>query len=127
MSFVLSVHCLDYNVSSSTDFEHSLHGKSGSDVEWSSKMNLVWCIHALSLQVLGSINIDDCPFLVDSVGLLGDSACLAFSVLRSFDLEDSFIFDVHQVVLIVLELLEPSSVSGPDLHVACSTGLLNIE
>jgi len=90
-------------------------------------MDLIWSVKSSHLAVLSSVNIGDCPFLTELVSELGNSDVLSFSILTVEDLNDSVVFGVLQIVLGVLELLEPSSIGGPELQVVGVATVLDVE
>jgi len=104
-----------------------LHWQSRSDDESSSKVDLVWGVESSSLFVFSFINIFNLPFLTELIDQFADSYVLALSILLVGDLDDSAIFFILEVVLRVLEFLEPSSISGPDLQVSSVTRVLDVE
>jgi hypothetical protein len=52
--------------------------------------------------------------------------CLSFNILTSSDIKYFTVLPIDELAVLVLEHLEPSGVSAPDLHVVCSTSTLDI-
>jgi len=73
------------------------------------------------------VNIDKSPFLLDGVCLLadGDSTTLNISTLEHF--KDSAVLNVDEVVLFILELLEPASIGVPELNVIASSSVGDVK
>jgi hypothetical protein len=90
-------------------------------------MNLVRHIETSCLSVLSLVNVVDGPFLTKLVGKLANTNILTFRILVVHNLDDSAILDILQVVLRVLEFLEPSSVGRPDLQVSSASGVLDVQ
>jgi hypothetical protein len=82
-------------------------------------MNLVRNVKSRGLSVFSLINIINLPFLTELVCELRDSDVLTFTILLVNDLNDLAILNIFEVVLRVLEFLEPCSISFEDLQVVC--------
>jgi hypothetical protein len=71
---------------------------------------LVWNVKSSGLSVFSLVNIVNLPFLTELVCELSDSNVLAFTILLVEDLNDFTVLNIFEVVLRVLESLEPSSI-----------------
>jgi hypothetical protein len=78
-------------------------------------MNLIWNIESSGLSVLSLINIINGPLLAQLLLELAYSNILAFTIFVVDDFNHSTISCIGEVVLFVLELLEPSSIGTPNL------------
>jgi hypothetical protein len=106
----------------------SLHRKSGSNIEWSVDIESPVFVHSLSLGFLCFIEIDNSPSLLWLVGFTQNTYSLSLSILSVLDIEalTSSGINVAESICFIFEDLEPLGVSRPDLHVVCSTWVLNV-
>jgi hypothetical protein len=81
---------------------------------------------SLSLFTLSLIKIDNLPLLMLSSVVTINTNCLAFNIFSSFDIEYFAALPVDELVVFILENLEPSRVSAPDLHVVGSSSALDV-
>jgi hypothetical protein len=65
-------------------------------------------IESLGSIIFSFVKIDNIPLLVLSSVVSPNTNCLAFLVLTSFDVEDLAGLPVDELVVFVLEYLEPS-------------------
>ena len=98
----------DDDVSATNNAEHSSHGESGDDVEWSVDPESEVLVKSLDLVTLCLVDIDDLPSLVEASVLSPDNNFLAFRVLVTLDIEDLSVFGVDELLVLILEELPPS-------------------
>jgi hypothetical protein len=78
------------------------------------------------LNSVSFIKIYDSPSLVLSVIVSIDTDCLTFFILGTCDIKNFTILPIDELAVLVLEYLEPSGVSAPDLHVVGLTSRFDI-
>jgi hypothetical protein len=98
----------DDDISATDDGEHSSHGESGDDVEWSVDPESEVLVESFDFVTLSLVDIDDLPSLVEAGVLSPDNNFLAFRVLVTLDIEDLSVFGVDELLVLVLEELPPS-------------------
>jgi hypothetical protein len=118
---------LKNNISSTKHFNNSVEWQLRYHVEWSINVDTELIIESLGLSLLSLIKIKNLPFLVCSAVVSSNTNSIAFFILRSSYVKDLVIGPVDELIIIVLEDLEPSWVGAPDLHVVGSTWALDVE
>jgi hypothetical protein len=78
------------------------------EVEWSVDVESEIFINTLSLDCVSLIKVDNLPLLVSSALISPYSNCLAFFILSSFDIKNFAALPVDELVVFILEYLEPS-------------------
>jgi hypothetical protein len=73
-------------------------------------------VEALGWNLLGLVNIDNSPSLIDMVVSLPDNNFLSFKILSLEDIKCLLVLDVDEVISSVPEDLPPVRVSAPDSH-----------
>jgi hypothetical protein len=82
--------------------------------------------HSLSLFSFSLVNINNLPLLMFASVVAPNSYSLAFNVFSSSYIKYLIVIPVDELTVLILENLEPSRVSAPDLHVVGSTSTLDI-
>jgi hypothetical protein len=74
------------------------------------------------------IKIDNLPSLIDSVTLVSivDNNSLTLFIFTTRYIKDLVVRWIVEVFILVIENLEPSRISAPDLHVLGSSSALDI-
>jgi hypothetical protein len=124
-SYILSP-SLEPHIVGAMAFSNSLHWKSRSDIERSIDIESKFFIKTLSFSFFCFIKIDDSPFLISFTCISCNTDCLTFFIFRACNIKNFTTGPVNELVLLVLEYLEPSRVSAPDLHVCSSSRILNV-
>jgi hypothetical protein len=83
-------------------------------------------VKSLSWSFNGFVKIDYIPLLVLSTVVTVYLNSLSFLILGSCDIKYLTVLPVDELVILVLEYLEPSRVSAPDLHVVGSSRTLDV-
>jgi hypothetical protein len=83
-------------------------------------------VESLGLDWTSFVKVDDSPSLMSSVIVTIDTNCLSFSILGTCDIKYFTVLPIDELAVLVLEDLEPSRVSAPDLHVVGSTRRLDV-
>jgi hypothetical protein len=83
-------------------------------------------VESLSLRSISLVKINDIPLLVLSTVVTVYLNSLSFLILGSCDIKYLTVLPVDELVILVLEYLEPSRISAPDLHVVGSSRTLNV-
>jgi hypothetical protein len=83
-------------------------------------------VKSLGLDWSGFIKIDNSPSLMLSTVISKDSDSLSFFILGTSNIKYFTILPIDELVVLILEYLEPARVGGPDLHVVSSTCRLDI-
>jgi hypothetical protein len=83
-------------------------------------------IESTSLILSSLIKIDNLPLLVSSSVVAPNTNWVTFLILGTLDIKDLVVSPVDELVVLVLEKLEPSLVGAPDLHVIGSTSILDV-
>jgi hypothetical protein len=83
-------------------------------------------IESLGLDWSSFVKIDNSPFLMLSIIVTPDSNGLTFFILGTSNIKYFTILPIDELVVLILEYLEPARVGGPDLHVVSSTCRLDI-
>jgi hypothetical protein len=99
---------LQPNVVGSMAFSNSTEWKSRSDVEWSIDMETKLVAHSLVLNLVSLINIDYIPLLVLSFVVVENSNSCTFFILGCLDLKNFAALPVDELIVLILEDLEPS-------------------
>jgi len=99
---------LQPNVVGSVALNDSLEWKSGSDVEWSIDVESEFIIHSLGSNFFSFVKIDNLPLLMSSSVVTPYTYSLAFLVFTSFDVKDFTTLPIDELVVLILEHLEPS-------------------
>ena len=89
-------------------------------------METEFLVETGSWLLISFVKIDDLPSLVLSIISFGNINNLTFNIFVSSDFETLLVSDVAEVRSFILEELEPSSVSTPDLHVVSLSSMLDI-
>jgi hypothetical protein len=63
---------------------------------------------------------------MNSVVVTKDTDCLSFSILSTCDIKYFTTLPIDELAVLILEYLEPSGVSAPDLHVVGLTSRFDI-
>jgi hypothetical protein len=126
LRFVVISLSLQPNVVGTMAFNNSIHWKFWDNVEWSIHMETPFFVQALSLLFLSLVKIDNLPLLVLSSVVTPNSYGLSFLIFTSFNIKYFTVLPVDELAVLILEHLEPSGVSAPDLHVVGSTSTLDI-
>jgi hypothetical protein len=90
-------------------------------------METEFFVKTLSLNCLCLVKIDNSPFLVVLTGVFGNSNWVSFFILGVGNIKNLVVGPIDELTLLEFEDLEPSRVSGPDLHVVCLSCTLDIE
>jgi hypothetical protein len=101
---------LQPNIVGTVAFHHSVEWKLGNNIEWSVDMESEVFADSLNLRSLCFVKINNIPLLSSASVVLEDTNCLAFFVLSSFNIEDSRILPIDELVVLISEHLEPSGV-----------------
>ena len=117
----------DNKVSSSNNFNDSIHPHLGDDIEWSIDEEAEVGIHSLDLISALGVKIKNSPSLVDLVVSGVDSNISSFLIDSANDFKYLVVLDIDEVSSAISEELEPSRVGVPHLHVVCSSCTLDIE
>jgi len=117
---------LQPDVVSTVALSNSVEWKLGHKVEWSVDMESKVFADTLGLDCLCFVKIDYIPDL--SLGFIVAPYLywVAFLVFSSSDIKDLVIGPVDELVILILEDLEPAGVCAPDLHVVGSSRVLDI-
>jgi hypothetical protein len=83
-------------------------------------------VESLGLWSLGFIEIDNIPLLSGRSVVTPYSNSLSFLIFASSDIKGFAVLPIDELVILILENLEPSRVSAPDLHVISSSSTLDI-
>jgi hypothetical protein len=83
-------------------------------------------INTLGCYCISFVKIDNSPSLVFTAIVAVDTDCLSFNILSSSDIKYFTVLPIDELAVLILEYLEPSRVSAPDLHVVGSTSRLDI-
>jgi hypothetical protein len=83
-------------------------------------------VEALSSYLISLIKINNLPLLSFTSVVSKDTNCLTFFVLAAFDIKYLIVGPVNELIVLVFEYLEPSTVGAPDLHVIGFTSTLDI-
>jgi hypothetical protein len=108
---------LEPDVVGTVALNHSVEWELRDNVEWSVDMETEVFIESFSLRSLSFIEINDIPLLVSCLTVTENSNCLTFFILASFNFNDLVVVPVNELVILILENLEPSRVGAPNLHV----------
>jgi hypothetical protein len=110
----------------SVPFDHSVGWKSWSDIEWSIDLPAELFVKSLGLHN-SLVSVENLPFLVGIVGLLGNDNWLIFLILGLLDIKAHVgSHSVTQVVSLESEDLPPLGVSVIDLHNSALSTALDI-
>jgi hypothetical protein len=107
-------------------FSNSVEWKFGDHVEWSIDVEVEILVDTLGWISLHFINIDNIPFLASTTAVAKNLDCLSFNILGSSDIKYFTVLPINELATLVLENLEPSRVSAPDLHVVGLTSTLDV-
>jgi hypothetical protein len=83
-------------------------------------------VKSLGLDWTSFVKIDNSPSLMSSVVVTKYSNCLSFSILSTCDIKYFTTLPIDELAVLILEYLEPSRVSAPDLHVVGLTSRFDI-
>jgi hypothetical protein len=83
-------------------------------------------VKSLGLNSVSFVKIDNSPSLMNSVVVTKDTYCLSFSILGTCDIKYFTTLPIDELAVLILEYLEPSGVSAPDLHVVGLTSRFDI-
>jgi hypothetical protein len=83
-------------------------------------------IKSLGLNLVSLVKIKNVPLLVSTAVVVVHTNSLTFNIFRSSNIKDLVVSPIDELVLLILEKLEPSRVGTPDLHVIGSTRALDI-
>jgi hypothetical protein len=83
-------------------------------------------VKSLGLDWTSFVKIDNSPSLMSSVVVTKDTNCLSFSILSTCDIKYFTTLPIDELAVLILEYLEPSGVSAPDLHVVGLTSRFDI-
>jgi hypothetical protein len=84
-------------------------------------------IQSLGFKLISLVKIKDLPLLTGASVVSEDSNALSFNIFVSSSYtKDLIVSPVDELVLFILEHLEPSRVGAPDLHLVCSTSALDV-
>jgi hypothetical protein len=100
---------------------NSIEWKLGDKVEWSVDMESKVFAYTLGLNGLCFVKIDHIPDLSFRSIVAPYLNWVAFLVFSSSDIKDLVVGPVDELVVLILEDLEPAGVGAPDLHVIGST------
>jgi hypothetical protein len=96
------------------------------NVEWSVDVESKLFTHSFCLDFLGFIKVDNSPFLVRLSVISPNNDSLSFFISSTSDIENFLILNVNELLINILEDLEPSWVGAPDLHVVGLSGVFNV-
>jgi len=102
-------------------FSNSLHWHFGSNVEWPINMPSEFLADSLGFNFGCFINIYDVPSLVTTTMILMDYDWLSFLIFATWNVKNSVVLNVDQLVVLISENLPPSRIGTPDLHSVCSS------
>jgi hypothetical protein len=117
---------LQPNIVSTVAFSNSVEWKLGDQIEWSIDIEAKVLVNSLGLDWTSFVNIKNSPSLVLSTVVSVDTYCLSFSILGTSDIKYFTVLPIDELAILILEYLEPSGVSAPDLHVVGSASALDI-
>jgi hypothetical protein len=83
-------------------------------------------VKSLGLDWTSFVKIDNSPSLMSTVIVSKDTNCLSFSILGTCDIKYFTTLPIDELAVLILEYLEPSGVSAPDLHVVGLTSRFDI-
>jgi hypothetical protein len=107
-------------------FSNSVEWKFWDEIEWSIYMESEVFVESLWLDCICFVKIDNSPSLMLSIIVTPDSDGLTFFILGTSNIKYFTILPIDELVVLILEYLEPSWVSRPDLHVVSFTSWLNV-
>jgi hypothetical protein len=125
LSLVLSPSLKDH-VGSTKHLSYSVEWKLRYKIEWSIDMESKFFIESLSLNLISFIKIKYSPLLSSGSVIVKYLNWVSFNIFTSSDIKCLSVGPVDELILFVLEELEPSRVSAPDLHVVGLTCTLDI-
>jgi hypothetical protein len=111
----------DHEVSSSNNFNYSLHWHFRHNVEWSIDIETKVATQSTALGLTLSIKILNCPSLVWTIVSVPNYNLLTFSIFSTPNIKDFLVMDILEVFTHVSEELPPAGVGVPYLHVSCSS------
>jgi hypothetical protein len=124
-SIVVSL-SLHHNIVRSNALGNSSKWKLRNKVEWSIDVESPIFVNAFSLWAFGFVKIEYSPFLVKATIITINSNFASFLVLSTKHIKHLAALPVDELFFLILENLEPSRVSAPDLHIVGSTSALDI-
>jgi hypothetical protein len=89
-------------------------------------MESKFLVKSFGLNFISFIKIDYLPLLVFTSVVTVNPNWVSFLILCTSDIKDLVIGPVDELVILILEDLEPSRVGTPDLHVISFTSTLDI-
>jgi hypothetical protein len=117
---------LEDHIGTTKHLSNSVEWKLRYEVEWSIDVETKFFIESLSLSLWSLIGIENSPSLVSSIVVAPDTYCLTFNVFTSLNIKNLIVSNVNELLSSILEDLEPSRASAPDLHVIGFTCTLDV-
>jgi hypothetical protein len=108
-------------------FNNSIEWKFRNKVEWSIDIETEFFIKSLGFSLSSLVKIKDLPFLSFGTVVTMYLDWVSFFIFSSSNIKDLVAGEVDELIVIVLEDLEPSRVGAPDLHVVGLTRRFDIE
>jgi hypothetical protein len=118
---------LEHHVGISVHFNNSIEWKFRNKVEWSIDIETKFFIKSLGFSLSSLVKIKDLPFLSFGSVVTMYLDWVSFFIFSSSNIKDLVAGEVDELIVIVLEDLEPSRVGAPDLHVVGLTRRFDIE
>jgi hypothetical protein len=108
---------LEDHVGTTEHLNNSIEWKFRDKVEWSVDIEAKFFIKSLGFSLGCLVNIEDLPFLSFGSVVAPNLNWVSFYIFSSSNIKGLVVGPVDELVVLVLEDLEPSRVSAPDLHV----------
>ena len=112
---------------SASDFNDSAHPHLGHNIEWSISEESEVAIQSLDGFSGYGIAVTNSPFLVGSVVSIGNSNISSFSIMATLNFKNLLVMNIGELIVSIIEELEPAGISVPHLHVVGSSRALDIE
>jgi len=117
---------LQPNVVGTMALSNSLERHSRSEVEWSVNVESEFRVETLLSILFSLVEINNLPLLTFAFVICPNTNSLSFLVLGIFHIKHLTALPVDELVVLILEHLEPSGVGAPDLHVVGSSSILDV-
>jgi hypothetical protein len=114
------------DIVSTMALSNSLHWESWSNIERPVDMESKLFIESFGPDWFGLVKIDNFPSLISSLLVSVNDNSLSFNILGSINWNSFVVGWIDELVIFILEHLEPSWIGWPDLHVVCSSSALNV-
>jgi hypothetical protein len=117
---------LKYNIGTSEHFSNSVEWKLWNKIEWSVNVESKFFIQTFSGSLLSFVKVKNLPFLVGFSSITPNTNLGSFFVFWLDDIKHFFVGPVNELTIFILENLEPTWVSAPNLHVVGLSRTLNV-